>query len=64
MLMNQCPHLRALLDLDYWEGITEAEREKLRLNIKLNNIDLQISEDVPDTDLRGGSDVPEYLLTD
>ena len=62
--MNQCPHLRALLDLDYWEGITEAEREKLRLNIKLNNIDLQISEYVPDTDLRGGSDVPEYLLTD
>ena len=53
------------MDIEYWEGVTVEERERLREHIRQNNINLQISEEVtePEQEFRGGglsgsSDMP------
>ena len=59
--MEHCPALTACLDIDYWEGVTDAEREKLKLYLKVNNFDLQISEEVGEP---ANCDLPEKMLSD
>ena len=61
LLMEQCQALTACLDIDYWEGVTDAEREKLNLYIKVNNFDLQLSEEVAEP---ANSDLIETMISD
>ena len=39
-LINECPNLTLLSEMDGWEGITEEELRNLRARIKYENMDL------------------------
>ena len=43
--MDQCPELRACLDLEYWEGVSRAEVETLTRQLRLGNIQLVLAEE-------------------
>ena len=45
--MDQCPELRACLDLDYWDGVTRPELETLTTRLRLNNVKLALTEEEP-----------------
>ena len=47
LLVDQCPQLRACLDLDYWDGVTRPELESLTRRLRLNNVQLALSEEEP-----------------
>ena len=40
LLIEECPNLTLLSEMDGWEGITEEELRELRDRIKSNNLDL------------------------
>ena len=43
--MDQCPELRACLDLEYWDGVTRAEVDRLTRQLRLANIQLALAEE-------------------
>lgn len=44
LLLANCDRLNCLLDLHYFEGISETELEKFRLRIKTCNLNITLDE--------------------
>ncbi|XP_039279904.1 SCF E3 ubiquitin ligase complex F-box protein grrA [Nilaparvata lugens] len=42
-LMDSCGNLRVLSELEYWDGITEAELKEFHHHIRTNNLELDIT---------------------
>lgn len=46
ILLNNCTNLRKVKGMKYWKGMTDDEREEVKLHVKKNNLDLDIKEAV------------------
>jgi len=65
-LMDQCPHLTACHDLDYWESISPQQLTQFKQYLKQSNIKLKISDEKEsELDYIGGlcttANLPENL---
>ena len=65
-LMDQCPHLTACQDLDYWESISPQQLTQFKQYLKQSNIKLKISDEKEsELDYIGGlcttANLPENL---